>query len=123
MKGGFLMAKIIDNDNNIVIEDEYQTVAGIVCDYLESNNYHCEVWNTIPQLIETLTGNSITPFNTIGEMIQRIPDIINCGAEDSVICVFSKTLDYYIISFGKDEDENLLNSILSKYFPNLRCEA
>lgn len=66
-----------------------------------------------------MTGDAVTPFDTIGEMIQTIPDIVNYGEETETLCVFGDNIRYYILGWGNDDNFTLWNKILKDYFPTL----
>jgi hypothetical protein len=112
------MARIINiQTGEIIRPEDNQTVYGTLIDYLPEKGKDIVEWVRLSDLIQTMTGDSITPFNTIAVMIQCIPDIVNCGEECAFLCVFSNTVDYYIMGWDYEEDEKLCNAILQKYYP------
>lgn len=118
------MAKIFDNNNKIMIQDD-QYLIGTVIEFLEDNDIICMQFDYLSKLIETMTGDSCTAFNTIGEMIKEIPDIVSCGEE----CAFLFVIDndrqgneskWFILGWNYEDDIELCNRILQEYFPGYR---
>lgn len=114
--------KIIDNKTGrVFFEEEKYTCRGIVTNFLDEIGFPCETWDSLSDIVKTTTGDSSTPFNTIGEMIDAIPDIINYGEETEILCVYSKGrgVEYFILGWDNDENEELWNCILQTYRSNL----
>lgn len=74
------MTKIFDNNNELVRQDDQLPIYTVI-EFLEDNNIYCMLWETLSNLVASMTGDCCTSFNTIGEMIQEIPDIVSCGEE------------------------------------------
>lgn len=113
------MAKIINSSTGeTVYQNKELSPFGIVTEYLDNNGLDNRQWETLSELIETMTGDAVTPFNTVGELIECIPDIVNYGEETAVLCVF-ENVKYYILGWGYDDNFTLWNKILKNYFPTL----
>ncbi|MCM1234780.1 MAG: hypothetical protein NC489_32155 [Ruminococcus flavefaciens] len=118
------MTKIFDSNNKLVRQDDQYPI-GTVIEFLEDNDIICMQFGYLSKLIETMTGDSCTAFNTIGEMIEEIPDIISCGEE----CAFLYVIDndrqgneckWFILGWDYEDDIELCNKILQEYFPQYR---
>ena len=114
------MAKIVNSSTKeTVFQNKDLYPSGVVTEYLNNNGFNNTQWETLSELIETMTGDAVTPFNTVGELIKCIPDIVNCGEETAFLCVFGKDIRYYILGWGYDDNMTLWNKILKDYFPAL----
>lgn len=116
------MGKIIDKNKKVVREQDNQLLLYTVIDFLECNhNYICNKWDTLSELVETTCGDSITPFNTIGEMIATIPDIIDCDEECTTLSVIDENNDmkWFILGYSKENNMEIANKVLHCYFPEL----
>jgi hypothetical protein len=114
------MAKIVNSSmKETVFQDEELSPYGIVSAYFDEQRLDNRQWETLSELIETMTGDAVTPFNTIGELIECIPDIVNYGEETAILCVFGADIRYYILGWGYEDNMSLWNKILKDYFPEL----
>lgn len=94
------MLQIIDKTTKKVeFEDKENkyTPYGFILQFFEGKDIGCYYWETLSELIQTMTGDAVTPFNTIGELIETIPNIVDCTEETEILCVMGKTLQYYIV--------------------------
>lgn len=114
------MSKIIDSNSKVIIEDN-QYSYGTVIDYLQSKNFMVIEYKSLTDLIKTLNGDASTVFNTLGEMIQNIPDIINYGDDCEVLCVIDNDVDdnvnWFVLGWDYEDNTKLANKILNTYFP------
>ena len=111
------MAKIIDKNGTIIRQDDQYGIETVI-DLLEDKGYGCEEWDCISDLVKTMTGNAATPFNTIGEMIKYIPEIINCNEECSILEVSGNDTKWFILGWNNEDNEIINNKILQTYFPD-----
>lgn len=115
------MTKIFDTNNKIVRQDDQYPI-GTVLDFLEDNDIIYLQWKRLSKLIETMTGDASTVFNTIGEMIAEIPEIISCGEECAFLNVINNDRQgseskWFILGWNYEDDIILCNKILQEYFP------
>lgn len=110
------MAKIIDKNRNIIKQDEQYGI-GTVLDLLEDNGYSYIEYGCISDIVKTMTGDASTPFNTIGEMIEHIPEIVSCSEECNVLCVFDDEDKWFILGWDYEGNAEISNQILHTYFP------
>ncbi len=118
------MSKIYDNNNMLVKEDDQYSI-GTVLDFLEENNILYMKWNCLSKLIKTMAGDSCTTFNTVGEMIKEIPEIVDCGEECAFLCVIDDDRQeneskWFVLGWDYEDNTNLCNKILQEYFPKYR---
>lgn len=118
------MIKIFDNNNKLVRQDDQLSIYTII-EFLEDNNICCMLWETLSNLIASMTGDSCTTFNTIGEMIKEIPDIVSCGEDCAFLCVIDNDRQgneskWFILGWNYENDIELCNRILQEYFPQYR---
>lgn len=115
------MGKVIDKNGNVIRKQDNQLILYTTMDFLECNhNYTCNKWDTLSELVKTC-GDAITPFNTIGEMITTIPDIIDYGEECAILCVIDENNDmkWFILGYNKENNMEIANKVLHCYFPEL----
>ena len=116
------MAKIINTKTGEVIySDENSNCYGIVANFLENNTktgtYTATiVYECLSDLIETMTGDSVTPFNNVGEMIKHIPDILTASEESTIIQLLESN-NFFVLPYDYEDDENGWNTILQTVFP------
>ena len=116
------MAKIINTKTGEVIySDENSNCYGIVSNFLENNTktgtYTATiVYECLSDLIETMTGDSVTPFNNVGEMIKHIPDILTASEESTIIQLLESN-NFFVLPYDYEDDENGWNTILQTVFP------
>lgn len=115
------MGKLYEN-NKLHREDD-QMICGTVLDFLEDTDRNYQYYPCLSNLIETMTGDACTAFNTIGEMIEEIPDIVSCGEECAFLCVHDDNdSKWFVLGWDHEDNETLWNQILQTYFPNFRVE-
>ena len=114
------MTKIFDTNNKIVRQDDQYPISTVL-DFLEDNDIIYSRWERLSELIETMTGDASTAFNTISEMITEIPEIVSCGEE----CAFLNVIDndrqgdeskWFILGWNYEDNLKLCNEILQEYF-------
>lgn len=64
--------------------------------------------------------DDITPFDTISEMIETIPWIVNCHEENAILEVFGNHIGWFNLGWNYGNDIYINNQILNAYFPNLK---
>lgn len=113
--------KIIDTVTNKTLKNNKDLTAyGTLIDFLEHGNYSYSEFFGVSELCKTLTGDAVTPFNTVGEMVAQIPEILTCGEEVLILCVYSDTIDYFIFPWSYEDDVKTCNKVLQKYLPWLQ---
>lgn len=80
------------------------------------------MFDRLSDIVKTMVGDALTPFETIDEMMQYIPGIENYPEETSVLCIFGDKVRYYILGWDYEDDINLWDKILKDYNPNLFIE-
>ena len=116
------MAKIINTKTGeIIYSDENSNCYGIVSNFLENNTktgtYTTTiVYECLSDLVETMTGDSITPFNNVGEMIKHIPDILTATEETAIIQLIEPNL-FFVLPYDYEDDVNGWNKILQTVYP------
>jgi hypothetical protein len=118
------MSKIYDSNNVLVKEDDQYSI-GTVLDFLEENNILHMKWDCLSKLIKTMAGDSCTAFNTVGEMIKEIPEVVDCGEECAFLCVIDDDRQgneskWFVLGWDYEDDEILCNRILQEYFTEYR---
>lgn len=112
------MARIIDKKGSIIKQDD-QYSFGTVTEFLEDKGLLCQTWECLSDLVKTMTGDACTSFNTIGEMMKEIPDILSCGEDCAFLCVFDDDRDmWFILGWDYEDNTELNNRILCAYFPD-----
>lgn len=116
------MIKLFDDKNNTIIENDDLYPIAIIISFLEENGFVCMEFDYLSELIETMTGDSSTAFNTIGEMLKEIPDIVCCGEECSFLQVIdldndSDGIKWFILGWNNEDNIELCNKIIQTYFP------
>ena len=116
------MAKIINTKTDEVIySDENSNCYGIVSNFLENNTktgaYTTTiVYECLSDLVETMTGDSITPFNNVSEMIKHIPDILT-ASEESTIIQLPESNQFFVLPYDYEDYTSEWNKILQTVFP------
>lgn len=109
------MGKIIDKNGNIIKQDE-QTCLYTVLDLLEENDFTYQKWDCLSDLVQTMTGDSITVFNTVGEMVAEIPEILTCGEECEFLCIFGDGVNWFVLGWSNEDNAEVCNKVLKAYF-------
>ena len=116
------MAKIINTKTNEVIySDENSNCYGIVSNFLENDTktgtyIGVIVYEYLSDLIKTMTGDAVTSFNNVGEMIKHIPDILTATEETAIIQLIEPNL-FFVLPYDYEDDTNGWNKILQTVFP------
>ena len=116
------MAKIINTKTGEVIySDENSNCYGIVSNFLENNTktgtyIGVIVYEYLSDLIKTMTGDAVTSFNNVGEMIKHIPDILTATEETAIIQLIEPNL-FFVLPYDYEDDTNGWNKILQTVFP------
>lgn len=116
------MAKIINTITGEVIYSDYDsTMCTTVTNFLNNNTKTGSyigviVYEYLSDLIKTMTGDAITPFDNIGEMIKYIPDILT-AAEETAIIQLIKLNQFFVLPYDYEDDTNGWNKILQTVFP------
>ena len=116
------MAKIINTKTNEVIySDENSNCYGIVSNFLENNTktgtyIGVIVYEYLSDLIKTMTGDAVTSFNNVGEMIKHIPDILTATEETAIIQLIEPNL-FFVLPYDYEDDSNGWNKILQTVYP------
>ena len=116
------MAKIINTKTGEVIySNEYGTVCQAVSIFFERYSktgiyIGTIVYEHLSELIETMTGDSITPFNNVGEMIKHIPDILTATEETAIIQLIEPCL-FFVLPYDYEDNIDGWNKILQTIYP------
>ena len=116
------MAKIINTKTGeIIYSDENSNCYGIVSNFLENNTKTGTyttiiVYEYLSDLVETMTGDSITPFNNVGEMIKYIPDILT-ATEEMAIIQLPESNKFFVLPYDYEDDTNGWNQVLQAIYP------
>ena len=116
------MAKIINTKTGEVIysNGDY-TMCATVTSFLDNNtktgtHIHVIVYEYLSDLIRTMIGEGMTPFNNIGEMIEYIPDVLT-ASEETVIIQLIELNQFFVLPYVYEDDTNGWNKILQTVFP------
>ena len=111
------MAKIINTKTGEVIySNEGCTMCATVTSFLGSNTKTVIVYEYLSDLIRTMIGEGMTPFNNIGEMIKHIPDILT-ATEETVIIQLLELNQFFVLPYVYADDTNGWNKVLQTVFP------
>ena len=113
------MSKIIDASGKCVLKDYDELPFFTVINYLHKNKVHYALYNRLSELILTLDGDASMPFNTVGEMIEEIPEIVTCGEETRFLMAHNDGEFHWFIfkDYDFDESYETANKILQTFFP------
>lgn len=119
------MGKLYENGKLHRTDD--QMICGTVLDFLEDMDYIYRYYPCLHDLIETMTGDGSTEFDTIGELFATIPEIVSCSEECSFLNVIDNDKQgdeskWFILGWDHEDNETLWNKILQTYFPDFRAE-
>lgn len=99
------MSKIINTKTNeTILEDKDYTASGIVTEYFNSKNITYHIFESLSEIIQTMTGDAFTPFNTINEMLEYIPDIVNHGEEVYTLYILDDKLSFIVLGWEHEND-------------------
>lgn len=103
------MSKIMSN-GRVIYDREELTPLGTVLEFFDKKSIVHDDFYGLYELVCTMNGDARTPFNTIGEMIRCIPEIINAGEEVVIVLVDEK---FFVLDWDADWDVDGLNKMLS----------
>ena len=116
------MAKIINTKTGeIIYSDEDSTMCATVTNFLDNNTktgtyIGVIVYEYLSDLIKTMTGDAVTSFNNVGEMIKHIPDILTATEETAIIQLIEPNL-FFVLPYDYEDDANGWNKILQTVYP------
>jgi hypothetical protein len=116
------MAKIINTTTGEVIySNKDYTMCATVTNFLDNNTktgtyIGIIVYEYLSDLIKTMEGDAVTPFNNIGEMIKYIPDILTAEEETAIIQLMELN-QFFVLPYDYEDDANGWNKILQTVFP------
>lgn len=109
--------KLINNNGEVLCSDDEFGGLGFLIYSLNSYDMLVLKWSRLSDIVKTMTGDSSTTFNTIGEMVKCIPDIVDCEEETNIICVLHKDgIAYHVVKWTDEDNLEVLNNILNQYF-------
>lgn len=116
------MSKIANEQGETITEYVDAYIVYSVIDFLKSDGCICEEYDSLSELVKTMTGDAATSFNTIGELIQYMPKVVNCGEE----CHFLNINDYdsdkwFILGWNQEDNKELANEILQAFYPTYKA--
>jgi len=118
------MSKIINTKTNeVLFSDSNLYVSGAVIEFLQTKEIGCTMYPLLSKLIETMTGDASTPFNTIAEMVEYIPDIMTASEETAILQVWGDEIFFFVLGWDYEEDEKLFTKIIQTVLDNknLQC--
>ena len=116
------MAKIINTKTGeIIYYNEESTMCATVINFLDKNTktgtyIGVIVYEYLSDLIKTMTGDAVTSFNNVGEMIKHIPDILTASEETAIIQLIEPNL-FFVLPYDYEDDANGWNKILQTVYP------
>ena len=116
------MVKIINTKTKEVI---YSKEGCTVCETVESFpelHRFVIVYEHLSELISTMTGEGMTPFNNIGELIKHIPDILT-ASEETVIIQLVETEQFFVLPYDYENDTKGWNKVLQSVHPEYSVVA
>jgi hypothetical protein len=114
------MAKIVNKKTGeTLLENSENCVWYDTLSFLEKNNYSdgYDLYKCLSNLIKTMAGDACTPFNTIKEMIEAIPDIVNVGEESVILMVFTydtKGIHYFVLPWDYENNAEAWTKVLQE---------
>lgn len=110
------MSKIINTKTNEVIySKEGCTMCATVESFPELHRFVI-VYEHLSQLISTMVGEGMVPFNNIAELIKYIPDILT-ASEETVIVQLVESEQFFVLPYDYEDDTNGWNKVLQSVFP------
>ena len=116
------MAKIINTKTGeIIYYNEESTMCATVINFLDKNTktgtyIGVIVYEYLSDLIKTMTGDAVTSFNNVGEMIKHIPDILT-ASEESAIIQLPESNQFFVLPYDYEDYTSEWNKILQTVFP------
>lgn len=116
------MAKIINTKTgDVIYSNKDYTMCATVTNFLDNNTKTGTytgiiVYEYLSDLIKTMTGDAITSFNNVGEMIKYIPDILTATEETAIIQLIELN-QFFVLPYDYEDDANGWNKILQTVFP------
>ena len=102
------MSKIINTKTNeIILENADYSAYGIVTEYFETHDITYHIFESLSEIIQTMTGNAFTSFNTIKEMINCIPDIVNYGEETQILYIIDNIIAFVVLGWSHEENTDI----------------
>ena len=80
------------------------------------------IYEHLSELISTLDRGVITPFNTIGELIKYIPDILT-ASEETVIVRLVESEQFFVLPYDYEDDTKGWNKVLQSVHPEYSVVA
>lgn len=110
------MSKIINTKTKEVIySKEGCTMCATVESFPELHRFVI-VYEHLSQLISTMVGEGMVPFNNIAELIKYIPDILT-ASEETVIVQLVESEQFFVLPYDYEDDTNGWNKVLQSVFP------
>lgn len=116
------MAKIINTKTGEVIySDDDSTMCNVVSTFFERYTktgmyIGVVVYECLSDLIKTMTGDAITSFNNVGEMIKHIPGILTATEETAIIQLTEPNL-FFVFPYDYEDYTDGWNKVLQTVFP------
>ena len=116
------MAKIVNTKTGEVIySDDDSTMCNIVSTFLERYTktgiyIGIIVYECLSDLVKTMTGDAVTSFNNVSEMIKHIPDILTATEEMAIIQLIELN-QFFVLPYDYEDDLNGWNKILQAIYP------
>jgi len=116
------MAKIINTKTGEVIySNKDYTMCTTVTNFLDKNTktgtyIGVIVYEYLSDLIKTMTGDAVTPFNNVGEMIKHIPDILTATEETAIIQLIELN-QFFVLPYDYEDYTDGWNKVLQTIYP------
>lgn len=116
------MSKIINTKTGEVIySNKDYTMYATVTNFLDNNTktgtyIGVIVYEYLSDLIKTMTGDAVTPFNNVGEMIKHIPDILTATEETAIIQLIELN-QFFVLPYDYEDYTDGWNKVLQTIYP------
>ena len=116
------MAKIINKaTGEIIAQNDDLYGISLVEEFFEQeeNDFWVHKFERLSELVKTMTGDAATEFNTVGEMIEAIPEILTCDEECHFLLVdnYDKR-KWFVLGWNYEGDTKTSNMVLHEFFPD-----
>ena len=116
------MSKIINTKTKEVIySKEGCTHCATVESFPELHRFVI-VYEHLSQLISTMVGEGMVPFNNIAELIKYIPDLLT-ASEETVIVQLVESKQFFVLPYDYEDDTKGWNKVLQSVHPEYSVVA
>ena len=112
------MAKIVNTKTgDVIYSDETSNCYGVIADFIEAHDITITTYECLSDIIKTMNGDTITPFNTIAELIENIPEILTATEESTIVQINKDKIYFFVLPYEYEYDATVWNGILQTVFP------